>query len=351
MSETLSSSFTLLYCPFKDGCDYEEPTDNPYKILTHLKEAHNISISNPESCFPFFDRYLITIPERASLSQEDFDRLDHGIRIRLQTDRLREILELQERERSTLYKKPVTCLFCSHTGETLSDAFQHMFYIHKFNIGQLENLISVPQFIELLRAKLAANTCIFCEEILENHTELFKHLKLRQHFKVHPKNKAYDRFYISNYLSLNNPQSQAKSSMDDEEEDEDKEWSGLNEPEDEKTSCLFCSEIYPSVDELLVHLGDKHSFSLKSLLKELDFYKRIQYVNCLRYHQRLLKCPNCLTEFDSEEKWSSHFVQLPDHCKCKESLWNEAQFIFPAFNENDDPLLFSLDFDEPETEV
>lgn len=351
MSETLSSSFTLLYCPFKNDCDYEEPTDNPYKILTHLREAHDISIENPESCFPFFDRYLATIPERARLSKEDFNRLDRGIRVRLQTDRLREILELQERERNTLYKKPVTCLFCPHIGETLNETFQHMFYIHKFNIGQLENLISAPQFIELLRTKLDSNTCIFCEEILENQTELFKHLKLRQHFKVHPKNKAYDRFYISNYLAINNPEGQNKSTIDEEEEDEDKEWSGLNEPEDEKTCCMFCSDIFNSIEELLSHLEVKHSCSLKSLLKELEFYKRIQYVNCLRYHQRQLKCPFCLKEFDAEELWGNHFTEFPNHCKCRDDLWNEAQFIFPAFNENDDPLLFSLDFDDPETDV
>ena len=123
-----------------------------------------------------------------------------------------------------------------------------------------------------------------------------------------------------------------------------KEWSGLNEPEDERTCCLFCSDIYLSIDELLVHLGDKHSCSLESLLRELDIYKRIQYVNCLRYHQHLLKCPYCLREFDTEEMWCNHFVELPEHCKCKDDMWNAAQFIFPAFNENDDPLLFSLDF-------
>ena len=348
MAETLSTSFILLYCPFREKCDREEPTDNPYTMIAHLKEAHNLSIEDPEGCFPFFDRYLETIPERSHLSAEDFSRLDYGIRIRLQTDRLRELLELQERERSTLYKGPVGCLFCPHTGGSLNETFQHMFISHKFNIGQLENLVMVPQFLELLRSKLKSATCIFCEQNFENQDELLKHLKLKQHFKIHPKNKAYDKFYISNYLSVNGGDIQNKIPIEEDEEDEDKEWNGLNELEDEKTCCLFCSDICHSVDDLLVHLEAGHSCSLKYLLKDLDIYKRIQYVNCLRYHQRFLKCPLCLIEFNTEDAWDNHFKSNPGHCRCKDGLWTEPQFVFPAFNENDDPLLFALDLDEPE---
>ena len=345
-SELYPKTFSLLYCPFgeakDDACDFDEPTDNPFTMLKHLKEAHGVTINEPEACFPFFDRYLRTLPERAQMSTEDFSRLDAGIRIRLQTDRLIEILDLQERERTTLYHRPYSCLFCEFVGEELPVTFQHMFLQHKFNIGQLENLVMVPTFLSILQRKINQGLCIFCEQTHTDREKLLIHMRMRQHFKIHPKNHLFDQFYISNYVTVKGPT--AKGEEDGDEEAEDNTWDDLNDLEDTKTSCVFCSLVLDSPEAVYEHLKASHAHDLIALLTTLTLEERFQYVNCLRYHQQHLKCVSCQDEFANESDWEEHYVLNPSHCECVK--WREPQYLFPAYNENDDPLRYSLDFDD-----
>lgn len=336
-TELYPKTFSLLYCPFDSECDSDEPTDNPYTMLNHLKEVHNLNIPEPEACFPFFDRYLRSLPERAHLSPQDFDRLDVCIRIRLQTDRLKNILETQERERHTLYIRPTPCLFCDFVGRELPVTFQHMFLHHKFNIGQLENLVMVPSFLLLLQKKLAEGVCLFCEHPFPSQDELLRHMRMKQHFKIHPKNHIYDQFYISNYVTVKN------AGQDAEEEAEDDTWDDLDELEDTKTSCVFCPLVLPTPDDVFQHIIEVHKYDLAAVLKDLSLEERFQYINCLRYHQHHLKCVNCPLDFEDETQWQQHYDQ-ENHFIC--TTWREPQYFFPAFNENDDPLLYSLDFED-----
>lgn len=342
-SELYPRTFSLLYCPFGEECEFDEPTDNPYKMLRHLKEAHGVDIKEPEACFPFFDRYLFTLPERAHMSREDFERLDVGIRIRLQTDRLKDILETQERERHTLYNLPTTCLFCEFEGPELPITFQHMFLIHKFNIGQLENLVMVRAFLSLLKKKIDDGVCIFCEHPYGSKEELLKHMRMRQHFKIHPRNHIYDQFYISNYVTIKGSEQQHQ--QEGEEEFEDDTWEDLDDLEDTKTSCIFCCSVLESPEALFEHISTKHNYDLSAHLRKLTLEERFQYINCLRYHQQHLKCINCQAEFENETDWQAHYTQNQPHIT-NYVVWREPQYLFPAFNENDDPLLYSLDFEE-----
>lgn len=42
--------------------------------------------------------------------------------------------------------------------------------------------------------------CLFCEKLFKDRTSLKDHMRKKQHKKINPKNKEYDRFYIINYL-------------------------------------------------------------------------------------------------------------------------------------------------------
>lgn len=42
--------------------------------------------------------------------------------------------------------------------------------------------------------------CLYCERTFKDRHVLKEHMRKKQHKKVNPKNKAYDRFYVINYL-------------------------------------------------------------------------------------------------------------------------------------------------------
>lgn len=357
--ELFPKTFTLLYCPFKEECladaDDEVPTENPFKMLQHLLTHHNISIKDPQVCFPFFDRYLATLPERSHLPVEEFTRVDAAVRVRLQTDMLRNILDCQERERINQYPQETKCLFCPFSAPSLPITFQHMFVEHQFNIGMLENLVMVPKFLSLLRDKVDGGICIFCEHKFPTPEELWRHMRSRQHYKIHSQNHLYDQFYISNYVTTikyigNDNDDNFDDEFDDgvveREEEEDQNWTDLNEVEDTKTNCLFCTQVTESPQFLFEHLKNVHSMDLPSRLAGLPLEERFKYVNCLRYHQRVMKCPTCQLELETLEDWEAHFDNFKEHCQVDFAQSNQPEYLFPAFHENDDPLLYSLEFDD-----
>ena len=44
--------------------------------------------------------------------------------------------------------------------------------------------------------------CLYCERTFCDHPTLKAHMRKKQHKKISPKNKVYNRFYIINYLEL-----------------------------------------------------------------------------------------------------------------------------------------------------
>ena len=42
--------------------------------------------------------------------------------------------------------------------------------------------------------------CLYCEKTFRDKTALRDHMRKRRHRRVNPKNRAYDRFYVINYL-------------------------------------------------------------------------------------------------------------------------------------------------------
>ena len=54
----------------------------------------------------------------------------------------------------------------------------------------------------MLERRLNDLVCIFCEKIFKNRDVLKEHMRKKSHKKINPRNEAYDKFYIVNYLEF-----------------------------------------------------------------------------------------------------------------------------------------------------
>ena len=101
-----------------------------------------------------------------------------------------------------------------------------MAFNHNFSVGQPDNLVfvrykrivhdavgcilysstysvSLPSdLLDLLERRLNDLVCIFCEKIFKNRDVLKEHMRKKSHKKINPRNEAYDKFYIINYLEF-----------------------------------------------------------------------------------------------------------------------------------------------------
>ena len=106
-------------------------------------------------------------------------------------------------------------------------------------------------------------------------------MRKKHHYRINAKNRAYDRFYIINYLE---PQRDWKSiqmeeehddESDDQLSDEEKgEWY-LSDDEDQlasPTMCLFCNTCLDSASDAFSHCASMHSFDLERLKQEWGWY-------------------------------------------------------------------------------
>jgi hypothetical protein len=331
------ASFTLLYCPF-DDCKREVPFKDPLQLLQHVDTEHGLIVREPSAVIPILDRYL---KARATLTGSDGD--DYELRNRLQQQRLQEILDQQEQERQDSHHRPRRCLFCPEQLSNLPTYFSHMFNTHGFNIGQLDNLVFVDEFLDTLQRKLWSHVCIFCEKTFPSMPILKKHIKNKNHYRIHPQNHLYDKFYVVNYLQVGKLYDEAVAKMEKEVDEEDGDaWEELTEMVDERTNCLFCQEISDDPEGCIEHMREGHSFDWNEIKISLDTYEAIRVINYLRV--RLSEdngCIYCESIFDGEEELWEHLKQhLPHHLPNRE-LWDKTRFLFPTFD--DDPLLCLLD--------
>lgn len=327
------ASFTLLYCPFEE-CTQEIPFTDPSSLLSHVEELHNLKVQDSAGVIPFLDRYLAALV--SCPTEEDTAR-----RERLQSHRLQEILALQAVERSTQHHKARHCLFCSVHLPT-SQLFDHMFQEHGFNIGQLDNLVMVGEFLDTLQAKLDRNKCIYCEKDFPNGTVLRKHIKNKNHYRIHPQNHVYDKYYVVNYLQVGRLYDEDAARGEREEqksETGEEEWAELVEPVDERTTCLLCPHTTSDAEECIAHLSSAHSFSW-DMIRVLDTYEAIKVINYIRVRVAELACIYCDVEFGTEEEMAQH-LQTHTHSIPERKLWDDPRFLFPIYD--DDPLLCHLD--------
>lgn len=371
------ASFTVLYCPYEDDCPHELPFTSAGALLDHLEGAHGMHVENPPAVRPFLDRYL-----RARLAQPGLsEQQDLELRETLQRQRLQEILEMQAQERSTVHRQGRHCLFCPTHCPDLPQLFAHMFRTHDFNIGQLDNLVMVDEFLSVLQAKLDRLVCIYCEGRFPNTPTLKKHLKNKRHYRIHTHNHAYDKYYIVNYLQVGKLYSEEETvaaattnstaagdqasvppplPRDDDDDEvgrergggEDPEWEELVEPVDERTACLLCAHIDVDPEACLEHMKMVHGFDWERLRRDagLGTYEAIKLINYFRHCSSLILCPYCGDQdehgsFATEVELAGHLRRLhhhpaPAHLPDRRA-WDTPRFLFPVYD--DDPFLCHLD--------
>lgn len=352
------NTFTVVYCPVS-GCSLETPFSLAKELLDHLSSIHSINIHEPASVAPFIDRYLAHYKD--VLSQDFVGTLggdpvkfpeDQNIRQELHLKMLEVLLEMQQMERVTVYKKERSCLFCS-TKTTLPELFAHMFNEHHFNIGLLDNLIFVDTFMNELEEMLALKKqCLYCKEAFRNGTCLRKHLKSKNHFKINGKDERWDRFYLVNYVNLTKNNSSCNSGGNEgNEADEvsgEVDWEDLKDEIDLQTQCLFCDLLLADPEDCFEHLLTSHSFNIQSiqLANKLTFYDTMKLINYFRNCQRQDKYPfkDDLVK-DCPLSLNVHFQnnEIPDG-----RHWNRPEYYFPVYEE--DPLLTAIEDDYEEEE-
>jgi hypothetical protein len=328
-SSFLKCSWTVLYCPIEE-CSCDAPFSTAEGLLKHLKDEHGLVISRPEEVVPFLDRYLkAVIPDSLYRSPTRDTEIRHALHVSL----LKTLLDTQQNERLTLYRRPRSCLFCVLELPGLRGLFEHMYQEHGFNIGLLDNIIGVEAFLNELEALVKLRKqCLYCKEVFRNGTCLRKHIKSKRHCKIDAKDRHWDRFYLINYVNLLKGSGCDDAKGLDEVSDG---WSDLEDSVDEATQCLFCIDILSDPDAAFEHMSAVHGFDFYHLKKEnkLDFYSGVKILNFLRNCQRHER-DACIETFQGK-------MALPD-----KNLWDRPEFYFPLYE--DDPLLTAVDDFDPE---
>ena len=356
------------------------------RLLQHLLEAHHVIIAdvNLVADLPLYMEYYAnklrsgarlsefcaTVranverkegrKSKADATEESFHMLsdalaeDRELRIKLQMSRLEQVLELQERERrDDSFSR--TCLFCrSVINGRAGDFLNHMAKDHNFNVGHPHNLVFINELIDVLEDKLENFICFFCEGVFKNRDVLKEHMRKKGHKKINPRNTAYDKYYLVNYLEMGKKWNAGGNHEEDElptgfESDSSTEqeatwsdWKG----DAAGAVCLFCAVSYADMDELFTHMTSIHDFDFNHIRNslKLSFYRQVKLVNYIRRQVHLKRCIFCFDSFEDSTALLKHAAD-EDHMKVPEdtSEWDQPDYYFPTF-ENDN-LLHRLDDD------
>lgn len=344
-ADVYPTTFSVLYCPFAD-CPEERPFPNHMVCIEHLKKCHNLQVENVEPVIPLLDRYLRALAARRQTDEtlqivgSLGDTEDKELRKQLQLERLQNILNLQHHERQTVFKTPGQCLFCAEAFLDKHTLFTHMYRQHGFNIGQLDNLVMVQDFLSILKGLLDKNKCIYCERDFPDGPTMRKHMKTKGHFKINSHNPTYDRFYIINYMLPGTTWEDLPedSPLDNSTDDDDDVDSDDDDVVDTSTVCLLCEHRAPNPELINEHMKTEHNLNLASLYN--DFYDGVKVINFVRVCWRDCRCAFCGDLFDGNEELTNHFKQ----CQRKQDgklveEWREPQYLFP-FYEDDNLLSF-----------
>ncbi|XP_009000963.3 zinc finger protein 277 isoform X10 [Callithrix jacchus] len=225
---------------------------------------------------------------------------DRILREELQKQKLKEILEQQQQERNDNNFHGI-CMFCNE--EFLGNSLQ----------------------------------CLYCEKTFRDKNTLKDHMRKKQHRKINPKNREYDRFYVINYLELGKSWEEVQLEDDrellDNQEDDWSDW----EEHPASAVCLFCEKQAETIEKLYVHMEDAHEFNLLKIKSELglNFYQQVKLVNFIRRQVHQCRCYGCHVKFKSKADLRTHMEEtkhtslLPDR-----KTWDQLEYYFPTY-END----------------
>ncbi|KAF9098444.1 hypothetical protein BGX23_006250 [Mortierella sp. AD031] len=312
----------MIHCPFQ-SCDLTDPLTDSTSLVAHLKDAHKIAFKNIHHMFILLDRYLSHWAEeieakgieKVAVKAEESDEFftidpavsvaDRNLRDEIQREKLNEILKAQEKERNEEAKLKRKCLFCKNVCDNRTILFKHMFAEHNFNIGLPDNLVNVNEFLDMLEAKLTGLQCLYCEKTFTSPAVLRKHMRKKKHFKISARNRLYDQFYVINYLEPGkNWENFEHDRYDSDDDRRDDSWADWDDAlEDEKTKCLFENAYFSSAQATREHMKEAHGFDLEGERHTLglDFYQTISLVNYIRRQTMLGVCFSCQKKKPEQE--------------------------------------------------
>ncbi|BFZ09032.1 hypothetical protein BsWGS_12071 [Bradybaena similaris] len=359
-------------------CDRAYPAYNKEDILAHMVLMHKFVIADVNfiGILPEYMRYwkkrfedkpfsefcskiVTNAGVKDDASKEEFFLLcdalpeDKALREDLQRKKLESVLAQQQKEREET-KFCRQCLFCTQTFcGNRAILLDHLVRDHAFHVGQPDNLVFTDELFNLIQSKLDSLLCLFCEKAFKDKPSLREHMRKKQHRKINPKHKEYDRFYIVNYMEMGkNWQSlQSEDSRIDKASEksvnEEDEWSGWNEESASKFVCLFCDMTCVAVTELLDHMKETHSFDLHELSTklQLNFYQKVKIINFIRKQVYLNICYGCQQTFNAKEELLAHLNESPTHSQNlpDAEAWDQEIYFVPTYE--DDRLLCSLEDD------
>ncbi|XP_037577358.1 zinc finger protein 277-like isoform X1 [Dermacentor silvarum] len=360
---------TEVACIFCDIVFLVDKTSNFQNLLTHLLNAHKFvitdftGVADPQGYFAYWkerfreiaDIREVCVAVKTNSGENDVgtsefyfllsDKLpeDDAIRRKLRKSKLDDVLASQELERSdTSFKR--TCLFCKQIfTENRAALLNHMAHDHNFSVGRPDNLVYVEEFLDVLEDKLNKLLCLYCEKTFKDWQTLKEHMRKKQHKKINPRNRAYDKYYVINYTEhggLELPDQDEDVEPVNDKPDEFEDW----EDESEETSliCLMCSEAYASIPTITRHMKDIHKFDFTKMRESLGFYQQVKVINYLRKQVYLNSCFVCSEKFRCHYQLLSHLSSnVHDNNVINKSCWDQPQFYFPTYE--NDQLLCALE--------
>lgn len=358
-------------------------------LLSHLLNLHNVRVFNPLELRFIWEEYFNA--QNGSVAENcvmggDNDVKDRQLRNQLSLEKLQEMLLIQQQQRDANIS--LDCVFCRVPQESFRKLFRHMLVEHNFNVGNPENMVNVPFFVETLKQQLTAACCPQCEVTFKSSGVLRQHMRKKKHLKLREDQRFFDQFYIINYIDPNktwldySPRKLLTSSAEsrstkylgdkscdgdendenDENDDDEKpgekasnaselwgDWVDELELISQKTTCLFDSEhVLDSPAEAIEHMKLVHGADIAAWKKAhlWDFYDLVKLVNFIRQRHMIdAQCWQCDFTQSSEKSLREH-LSKSGHCIIQQSAslerpWNDLQFLFPVYDT--DPLLFGLD--------
>ncbi|XP_021369204.1 zinc finger protein 277-like [Mizuhopecten yessoensis] len=282
---------------------------------------------------------------------------DKSFRQHLQKKKLGEVLLQQQRERDdeTFCR---TCLFCrTQFNKKSSELLDHMAHDHGFSIGLPNNLVFIDELLEKLQDKLKNLQCLHCERTFRDRAILKEHMRKKQHKKVNPKNKTYDKYYIINYLEMGKnweaiQQENDRDIVSDDSTETEDEWEGWREEAGSQAVCLYCMFSSSNPAKLSAHMQELHDLDFQEikLKMNLDFYQQVKLINFIRRQVHLCTCIGCQTKFEDKQTLLDHMHELGHTNLIPEvALWDQPQYFFPTY-ENDN-LLCQIQDDDGEEQT
>lgn len=271
---------------------------------------------------------------------------DKTLRDEIHRAKLEWALAQQESERAdTSFKRG--CMFCRMEFHGSRAAYvKHLYEKHNLHLGKPENLVLLDELLDKIESTIESLICIYCEKTFKDRTVLKEHMRKKFHKCINPNNKAYDKFYIINYLEPGRTWKQRQANLEknpdlgggsSENEDEEASWSDWND-ESAGITCLFCKYLNNEFTSILRHMRETHEFDFEETVKDLTFYQKVKVVNYIKRQIQLQRCIFCEAETDDVLE----HMKSQRHCKiATRKAWDQPEYYFPMCE--NDSFLYNLD--------